>query len=191
MDCIFALVCGFIFPILGINPMWQKLFQNRFLVLFLVASAFAVYRFTWKKPPKDIDLRKINPTTIYPSQPELSSMKGKTIFLSFWASWCKDCRKEMPGITAAAKALEKENIAFILVSDEEKEKIQTFRESFSYSTTLFYKTNTAFRDIGVNAIPTDYILSPSGKVLYSSVESHIDWSTPENIQKLREYIAQP
>ena len=26
----------------------------------------------------------------------LSSLKGKTVVLDFWASWCPDCRKDAP-----------------------------------------------------------------------------------------------
>ncbi|MFH1002537.1 MAG: redoxin domain-containing protein, partial [Chloroflexota bacterium] len=30
----------------------------------------------------------------------LSALRGKTVFLNFWATWCPPCRQEMPEIEA-------------------------------------------------------------------------------------------
>ena len=53
---------------------------------------------------------------------DLADYKGKTIFLNFWATWCKPCIEEMPAIAKAQELLKNEPVVFILASNEPKEK---------------------------------------------------------------------
>jgi peroxiredoxin len=36
---------------------------------------------------------------------QLSNLKGKVVFVNFWATWCKPCRDEMPSMEALNKAM--------------------------------------------------------------------------------------
>ena len=36
---------------------------------------------------------------------QLSKLKGKVVFLNFWATWCKPCRDEIPSMEALNKAM--------------------------------------------------------------------------------------
>jgi thiol-disulfide isomerase/thioredoxin len=171
--------------------MIQKIFRSRFLLLFLIASGFAFYRFSYRKPPTDISLDKLPIQTLEGNTIDESSTKGKTLFLTFWATWCGDCRKEMPGLQKAIQELKNENIAFVLVSDEDPEKIKGFIKQFNYSPTSFYRLRESYRKQGIKSIPTNYIISPSGKVLLLESESGRDWSDPESIKLIKELIAKP
>lgn len=52
----------------------------------------------------------------------LSSFRGKTVILNFWASWCDPCREEMPSLARLARQLEKRSdVVLVTISvDEEK-----------------------------------------------------------------------
>ena len=43
----------------------------------------------------------------------LKSMRGKYVVLHFWASWCPDCRKDMPAMNELANAYSSDSIVFV------------------------------------------------------------------------------
>jgi peroxiredoxin len=45
------------------------------------------------QPAPDFALRRADGTLV-----KLSDLKGKVVFVNFWASWCVPCRKELPDI---------------------------------------------------------------------------------------------
>ena len=46
---------------------------------------------------------------------QLAEFKGKYVLLDFWASWCPDCRKDIPAVKAMYEKYGK-NVVFIGVS---------------------------------------------------------------------------
>ncbi|MDU8926278.1 redoxin domain-containing protein [Alisedimentitalea sp. MJ-SS2] len=53
-------------------------------------------------------------------QIKLSDLRGKTVFLHFWGSWCPPCKAELPGIAALSKSLaDEKNVLFILLQTRE------------------------------------------------------------------------
>ena len=53
----------------------------------------------------------------------LSSFSGKTIYLNFWASWCKPCMKKMEDTKGLQTELEKDGIVFVNVSLDRTEDV--------------------------------------------------------------------
>ncbi len=47
---------------------------------------------------------------------QLSSMKGKTVVIDFWASWCPDCRKDAPELVRLYDEFHPKGIEFVGVS---------------------------------------------------------------------------
>ena len=44
----------------------------------------------------------------------LTQHKGKTVFINFWATWCKPCIQEMPTIESVQAKFKDEKIIFLL-----------------------------------------------------------------------------
>jgi thiol-disulfide isomerase/thioredoxin len=46
----------------------------------------------------------------------LSSQRGKVVILTFWASWCAPCRRELPNLEKAQRILGKDKLTVFAVS---------------------------------------------------------------------------
>jgi thiol-disulfide isomerase/thioredoxin len=120
---------------------------------------------------KDLDENVIN----------LDKYKGQTIFLNFWATWCKPCIQEMPSIEGAKKNLENRDIIFLLASSESKDEIETFRDSHNYSFQYVRIENS--EDLGIQILPTTFIFNPKGKLVFSETGQR-KWDEKANIDLL-------
>ncbi len=49
-----------------------------------------------------------------------ADLKGKTVFLNFWATWCPPCRAEMPSLNELYNKLKDDDrIVFLFISEDE------------------------------------------------------------------------
>lgn len=113
----------------------------------------------------------------------LSDFKGKKIVLSFWATWCAPCIREMPSLLRSQEILEKENYVFLLPSDEATAKIIKFKERQQFNLN-FIKFNGSLVKQNIHALPTTFIYNEKGKKIEVIVGAN-EWDSPEMIQKLR------
>jgi len=98
----------------------------------------------------------------------LSEMKGKTVFLNFWATWCPPCIAEMPSIQKLYENTDREKVAFVLVStDEEMAKIKKFMERKGFTFPVYQLASGLPAAYPVRSIPATFILSPQGEIVYT------------------------
>jgi thiol-disulfide isomerase/thioredoxin len=97
---------------------------------------------------------------------EVSSLKGKVIFLNFWATWCPPCIAEMPDINNLYNELDKENIEFLMISlDDDFTKAMKFAEKRRFSFNIYYPATSIPPVFSGNVVPSTYIISPAGKII--------------------------
>ncbi len=103
----------------------------------------------------------------------LSSADGKLRVISFYASWCPDCKREFPKMKQAMES-NLSNFEFIAITDEGYDTMIAFKDKYKYPFT-FYTLPNSFDEYEIHAIPTTYILNSKNEILYSKV-GDIDWS---------------
>lgn len=113
---------------------------------------------------------------------DMAQLKGKAVFINFWATWCRPCIMEMPSIQKAMEKLKSENIVFLFPSDEPVEKIQQFKSEHEYGFNYVRSLNT--EALNIMALPTTFIYSPGGKLIFSEAGSR-NWDSQESIDLLR------
>jgi thiol-disulfide isomerase/thioredoxin len=65
-------------------------------------------------------------TTIDGNDIKLSQLKGKRVFLDFWATWCPPCKKELPELIKLRNEISPDNLVIIGISNESKKVIGDF-----------------------------------------------------------------
>ena len=113
----------------------------------------------------------------------LENLKGKTVFLNYWATWCRPCLAEMPDMDKAAKVLGSENFVFLAASDEDIEKIKQFTANFNYSFQFVHSKTSVF-DLDIMALPTTMIINHRGEIVYNEVGAR-DWANEKELENLR------
>lgn len=111
---------------------------------------------------------------------KLSDFKGDFVFVDFWASWCGDCRREIPEVKAIYDQykdvkLGNAPIRFMSVSfdhDGDAWRKMLRKEQFPWlqiGNTMKKKDDPVNQAYQVNWIPSYFIIAPDGTVLYAAV----------------------
>ena len=98
---------------------------------------------------------------------DLKKYNGKTIFINFWATWCKPCREEMPSIQEAMKILKDEKVEFLFASDETKEQIEEFKAAHNYNFNYVRVENLS--ELNIMGLPTTFIFDANGRLIFSEM----------------------
>jgi len=95
---------------------------------------------------------------------KLSSLKGKKIFLNFWATWCPPCKAEMPDIEKLYQETKDSGLVILAVNvGENKKTVQDFMDANNYSfTALLDVKGEVSRLYQVTGIPTSYFIDTEG-----------------------------
>lgn len=105
----------------------------------------------------------------------LKDFRGKRVVLVFWASWCPDCRAEVPDLKAMYAAADPAKTAFVSVSfDRDFDKLCRFAaEQELPGVQLFDPAGKKESMVGdayrIKWIPSLYLIGPDGKVILSTV----------------------
>ncbi len=98
-------------------------------------------------------------------QVKLSDLRGKPVFLNFWATWCPPCVGEMPHIQAAYEA-NKNKMHFIAISvDDNKEEPVKFTKDKGYTLPIGYgNVDDINKKYNLEAIPASYLIDADGHI---------------------------
>ncbi len=106
---------------------------------------------------------------------KLSQLKGKTVVLDFWASWCPDCRKDAPEVVKMYKEYAPQGVEFVGVSmDTDVAAWRKACEQFGITYTQVselkkFKETDIAKAYGVKWIPSMVVIDKDGKVALSTV----------------------
>jgi len=112
---------------------------------------------------------------------KMEDVKGKTVFINFWATWCAPCRVEMPSIQSLWERLEKEGIVFVCISNEDPKTVSKFIKKNGYTFPVYTIKGEPPKIFQADGIPATFILSPDGKVQLKHVGA-AKWIDPTVVQ---------
>lgn len=98
----------------------------------------------------------------------LSDLKGKVVFLNFWATWCPPCIAEMPSIQKLYNEFgDNDQVVFLLVDvDNQREKSENFMRRRRFSLPVHTPASPVPDSYMDGSIPTSLVLNKSGQVVF-------------------------
>jgi thiol-disulfide isomerase/thioredoxin len=97
----------------------------------------------------------------------LSTMRGKVVVLSFWATWCGPCAELEPMLIQVAKTYDgNPNVAFFAVnSDEDEAQVGPYVQHAKWDIPIVYADGLD-EFLQVESLPTVVVLDRDGKIVY-------------------------
>jgi thiol-disulfide isomerase/thioredoxin len=101
----------------------------------------------------------------------LADLRGSTVVLNVWGSWCAPCRDEAPDLVRAAHRMQDEDVQFVGINVREPgiASAQAFARRYDVPYPSIYDTDGSellgFRDtLPPDAIPSTLVIDEQGRV---------------------------
>ncbi|MDD5020486.1 MAG: TlpA disulfide reductase family protein [Candidatus Omnitrophica bacterium] len=113
------------------------------------------------------------------SKVTLGDLKGKGVILFFFTTWCPYCREKLPFLAKEYNAMRAKKIELLPIdAGESKTKVKAFADKQSLPFPILLDTDTAVAEAyGVVGVPTFFLISREGKVVWTGNELPDDYET--------------
>lgn len=114
------------------------------------------------KPAPDFRLKTLDGNEI-----KLSDLRGKTVLINLWASWCPPCRYEMPGIQAAYEKFKSKGLVVLGINFTAQDNLQDVRDfvtelKLTFPILLDESGDVSAGLYGMRGLPTSYFIDTQG-----------------------------
>ncbi|QWF18998.1 TlpA family protein disulfide reductase [Lysobacter capsici] len=117
---------------------------------------------------------------------KVSDYRGKLVVISFWASWCAPCRRELPMLSALQAGVGREHLQVIAINlNEPRRDFDAFLKlNPSLEMSHIRDAGTVARHYGVTAVPNLFVIDQRGAI----AQVHRGYS-PQQLRQFAEEIA--
>jgi len=103
-------------------------------------------------------------TTVDGDPISLSALRGRTVVINFWASWCGPCQQEVPAFNRFHKAHPEIPIIGLAVDSGNSSKVRKTAQQWGISYPVAVANNQLQRTYDISTLPTTIVVGPDGKV---------------------------
>jgi len=96
----------------------------------------------------------------------LSHLQGKLVYIDFWASWCRPCKKSFPWMIAMKQKYKHLPFEIIAINlDKDKKLADAFIASQNINFPIaFDPSATVANQYQIEGMPSSYLIDPSGNL---------------------------
>lgn len=105
----------------------------------------------------------------------LKDLRGRYVVLDFWATWCPDCRKDIPVVRDMHSLYASDSIVFVGVSFDKDAAVwrrcvaDSSMAWMQHSELKPWKETRISQAYNIKWIPTLYLIAPDGRVALATV----------------------
>jgi peroxiredoxin len=124
-------------------------------------------------------------------QISLKQLRGKVVFLNFWATWCPPCIEEMPAIEKLHQELQKDELVILAVNFQEgRERVKEFLAEHKLTFTALLDRDGKVSELyQAWALPVSVIINKRGEIAARAMGSK-DWYSAEARQFFKQLSAE-
>jgi len=122
----------------------------------------------------------------------LASLQGKVVLLNFWATWCLECRSEMPAFEQLHRELSVQGLAVMGINArEETSKIREYAGELGLTLPLIADpTGKINSDYGVIGLPTTFLIGRDGRAVGLAIGPR-EWNAKPARALIQALLAEP
>lgn len=121
---------------------------------------------------------------------KLSDLKGKVVFLNFWATWCGPCRIEIPTLAKMNQKFKDRDFQLLTISIDQqgRKAIEPFYQQLGIALpTLVDSDSKVASRYGVSAVPESFLIDKEGRIVKKYIGPR-DWVSPSIISEIERLL---
>ena len=130
--------------------------------MICLLTSFANIAATEGQAAPEFSLTRLNSESTY----ELSDLRGKVVYLDFWASWCAPCRVSFPEIIRLKQSFADQPFEVVAVTvDENADDAERFLRRYDVPYPILHDKEGRFAArYQLPGMPTSFVIDGSGKI---------------------------
>ena len=121
----------------------------------------------------------------------LHELKGKVVFINFWATWCPPCRRSIPYVKESYEKFKNNNVEFIGISLDKQDGLDGWKEYIKENQMnwvqvadgKFWDNDVAVR-YGIESIPSMWVINRDGIIIGKNIaHDELDATITKAIQQ--------
>jgi thiol-disulfide isomerase/thioredoxin len=162
--------------------MIKKLILSLFVIASFTVSSFSQNRTLPSVKVKNLKGSLVNIQTI--------ENDGNPIVISFWATWCKPCKKELNTIAEVYEDWQEETgvklVAISIDDSRSASKVKPYVNSSGWEYEIYLDPNRDLsRSLGVSTVPHTFLLDGKGNIVWEH-RGYIEGDEDELLEKIEQ-----
>lgn len=116
---------------------------------------------------------------------DLKELRGKTVLVDFWDTWCPPCRRALPHLEELSREHSRDFVVVgVSLGQEGSAKVKAYVEKGGFTFPFVFGDADVFQKFGVQNLPTTFLLDADGVIRKKWVGGYPRGAYEQEILKL-------
>ncbi|MEN8171096.1 MAG: TlpA disulfide reductase family protein [Pseudomonadota bacterium] len=143
--------------------------KQTLLTSTVLLAIVALLGYLWLTPSGIKQAPELSVTTLNGKTISIASLQGKPLLVTFWATTCPGCIKEMPHLVDLYKELAPRGLEIIAIAmdydPEDQVRTMVSQKQLPYPVAIDKDGSAALAFGGVSLTPSSFLIDPKGRIV--------------------------